>query len=219
MLPIFAAQDFWGILAFDIPGLNYRWDTEDTDLLRAAAKSLGAAIELRERAVRDPLTGLFNRRFLDELLEHELARARRDQTPLSVVMVDIDHFKDVNDVYGHAVGDEVLSVVSAQLLENSRRADTVARVGGDEFVLVLPNSTLEVAVECAERLRMSVREATGASPNLAEAVTVSAGVASLIDWEDVDDDLVAAADRAMLAAKRAGRDRVVVRRYEGTDSA
>jgi two-component system cell cycle response regulator len=181
------------------------------DVLRLAAAHGAAALrnsrllaELERRAARDPLTGLANRRALDDSLDRELSRARRDGASLSLVLLDIDHFKAINDERGHLVGDEVLSTVARTLAETVRDMDLVARYGGEEFVVLLPATALEDAVGTAERLRLAVSGQQAAAP-----VTVSAGVATFPDQAPSGAELLVLADRALYEAKRAGRDRVV----------
>ena len=169
----------------------------------------GLQTELRDQATRDPLTGLHNRRYLAETLERELGRAAREIYPVSVVMLDVDKFKDTNDTCGHVVGDQVLRVLGAELRGKTRVGDISSRYGGDEFVIVLPNTDADSALHRAERLRLSMKAA------MAEAVgeecqpTVSFGVATYPENGATMDGLIAAADTAVYAAKAAGRDRVM----------
>ena len=160
----------------------------------------------------DALTGIPNRRFIDETIEAECARARRYGLALSVVAADVDHLKDVNDRYGHPAGDEALRRVASLARATCRQVDIVGRYGGDEFVFVLPATPLEDAVAFAERYRQALAEQTGkdGSP-VVPALTVSLGVAAW-DNETMRETscLIAVADRAMYAAKAGGRDRVVV---------
>ncbi|WP_337060537.1 histidine kinase N-terminal 7TM domain-containing diguanylate cyclase [Kineococcus sp. G2] len=172
---------------------------------------------LAEEAVRDSLTGLHNRRHLVQVLERALAGARESGEPLSVVLVDIDRFKAVNDTHGHRTGDAVLRAVAEGLRAGCRAGDTVARYGGEEFVLVLPSTSREEAFQRTEELRRRCAAATvrlpGPVPHPREAawiaVTFSAGIATCAEHGTDADGLLAAADRALYAAKAAGRDRVV----------
>ena len=164
----------------------------------------------------DALTGAFNRRYLEHFLRHELARATRHKTTLAVAMVDVDHFKQLNDAFGHAVGDRMLKHV-AQILEGAvRRTDLVARYGGEEFVVVLPESNAEQAMMRMERIREAI--ASGALPiekprtraSAASAkVTISVGVASWPADGNAATELIASADRRMYEAKRRGRNQTV----------
>lgn len=164
---------------------------------------------LRELVIRDPLTGLFNRRHWRHLLFRELERCRRFGRPMAVLMADLDHFKQINDRYGHDVGDRVLIAVARCLEQESRDRDSVARLGGEEFALLLPETDIDGATEVAERLRLAVREVELATvPEL--DVRISIGAAAGYDLADSEIDvLTAAADEALYQAKRAGRDRVV----------
>jgi diguanylate cyclase (GGDEF)-like protein len=158
---------------------------------------------VQQMAVTDGLTALANRRSFDRALERELQRAVRTNGRLSVVLVDIDHFKGLNDSHGHLVGDTVLRQVAAALRECGREYDTIARYGGEEFAAVLPGCTPGLALQVAERLRRAVEEAP-----TDVAVTASAGVATF-PYDGVDAaSLVQAADEALYAAKRAGRNLV-----------
>ena len=165
--------------------------------------------ELRAEARVDLLTGVLNRRGFEERFEIEVARALRDGTPLAAVQFDLDHFKRVNDTSGHEIGDRVLAWLGALLTEYARRGDVVARVGGEEFVAVLPRATVPDATRFAERIRAVVESGEGAARfGIGEdvRVTVSAGVAAIPSVEL--NELLDEADRALYAAKRAGRNRV-----------
>lgn len=164
---------------------------------------------LREETIRDSLTGLFNRRFLDESLDRELARARRDGLPLALLMIDIDHFKQLNDTYGHPAGDEVIRRVGGLIRSRARSGDLPCRYGGEEFLLVLPNMTLATAVERAEEWRAAFANDWAVIGENAIAVTVSIGVAAFPDHGERSETLVDAVDQALYAAKRRGRNRVV----------
>jgi diguanylate cyclase (GGDEF)-like protein len=165
-----------------------------------------------DAAVRDPLTGLLNRRYFDEAVETAFAAARRNGTPLSLIVLDLDRFSAVNNEHGHAVGDAVLRRLAGAMLSTIRSGDVIARYGGEEFVVIAPGADGPAAVAVAERIRAAVSAshvgADAAGPGTTIPMTVSAGVASLIDELD-GKALFHAADSALLAAKRAGRDRVV----------
>ena len=166
-----------------------------------------------DAAVRDPLTGLLNRRYFDEAVETAFATARRSGLPLSLIVLDLDRFSAVNNEHGHTIGDAVLRQVARAMVGAVRTSDTVARYGGEEFVVIAPGADAEAAVIVAERVRDAVVAATRAPIDGLDSpvvhVTVSAGVASLIGDELNGQALFRAADSALLAAKRAGRDRVV----------
>jgi diguanylate cyclase (GGDEF)-like protein len=164
--------------------------------------------EVAEQAVRDPLTGLHNRRHLTHVLDRELAEAISAGRPLAVVLLDVDHFKAVNDTYGHAAGDEVLVAIGNRLAAAARPADTVARYGGEEFVLVFPGMSAAQAAQRVDTIRRRCAEPLrGTGP---ESVTLSAGVAGWPDLGASPDVLLAAADTALYRAKEGGRNRVVV---------
>lgn len=165
---------------------------------------------LTEQAIRDPLTGLYNRRFLEESLARELARARRTQQPLSVAVIDLDHFKRVNDAYGHHAGDTLLIAVGDLLRSYIRDGDVACRFGGEEFVVLMPGASLEVAAERAETWRLAFAKLKIAPETLNLNATFTVGVASYPLNAASVEKVLEAADRAMYAAKAAGRDRVAM---------
>jgi diguanylate cyclase (GGDEF)-like protein len=170
---------------------------------------------LRLQAIRDPLTGLYNRRYMQEFLERELHSARRKRRPLSVLMIDLDHFKRYNDNFGHAAGDQALAAVGEMLLRMVRAEDIACRYGGEEFTLILPECPLGEATLRAEEIRQRLKEchlqpAPPARP--ATELTCSIGLAAFDETTDRVDLLLKFADDALYQAKRAGRDRVVVAR-------
>jgi diguanylate cyclase (GGDEF)-like protein len=165
--------------------------------------------ELEELALRDPLTGLLNRRAFQERLEGEVARAQRHGSELSLLLVDIDHFKRINDSYGHVVGDVALTHVAHVLGAERRVSDVVARYGGEEFALLAPHTTRDGALALAERLRQAVRTRPYRVRGGQELLCVSVGVATLsVRVDRAAELLIDAADRALYVAKREGRDRV-----------
>lgn len=179
--------------------------------LQRALAELAAKNELLERlALADPLTGLANRRGFDESLGREVARAFRVCKPLSLLYLDLDHFKAVNDRFGHAAGDDVLGAFASLLARSSRRGDLAGRIGGEEFALLLPHTPREQAVLAAERIRRTTeRNPLGHSHPV--AVTVSVGVATLAGVEgESGPALVDRADAALYQAKALGRNRVAV---------
>ena len=165
--------------------------------------------ELREQAIRDPLTGLYNRRFLEESLCHEMARAHRADSGVGILMLDMDNFKNVNDNWGHVAGDGLLRQVSRLLLENVRAADVVCRYGGDEFVVVMPETSIDAATCKAETLRQLLSHAAMdlREMKLPEA-TFSVGVAAYPNQGKTCGDLLAAVDAALYRAKQEGGGRV-----------
>ena len=164
---------------------------------------------LEALSATDALTGLHNRRHLEDVLQLEFLRARRYRTPLSVVIADADHFKTVNDDHGHAVGDDVLRAIAKQLRERVRATDACGRWGGEEFLAVLSNTPADGAAVFAERWRESAeRSRVELAGGGAIAVTLSLGIAEYGPGHDAPAELVADADAALYRAKRAGRNRV-----------
>lgn len=183
-------------------------ETVDQSVARIAlsVRAVQLLDEVERLATSDPLTGLPNRRVFDEALAREVGRARRYGTSLALAILDVDHFKRVNDVHGHPIGDEVLRQLATALRSATRPESLVARYGGEEFVVLLPDADSEDAVTAAERLRVAAAEVE------AVRITVSIGVA-LLGGEDDADALVRAADTALYEAKEAGRDRTVCRTF------
>lgn len=160
---------------------------------------------IRELMLTDPLTGLGNRRHLDERLQVEVNRARRYGNSLCVVMTDLDHFKGINDTYGHRAGDLVLQAFANVLQEAVRATDFVARFGGEEFILVLPETTLQGAMQLAERIRTTLEKSD--FPDIQRDITASFGVTSVKEG-DVMEEIFLRADRALYCSKENGRNRV-----------
>jgi diguanylate cyclase (GGDEF)-like protein/PAS domain S-box-containing protein len=166
--------------------------------------------EAERLAITDPLTGLFNRRFLEEKLSNELIRAKAHNNYLSIVMADIDHFKRINDAYGHKVGDEVLKALALILRANTRENDTVARYGGEEFVILLSNVSKYDAYRIAERIRLEIEDTSFEEIGVPEKITVSFGISCFPEDGEDAIDLLKKADQALYQAKSQGRNRVVV---------
>lgn len=164
---------------------------------------------LIELASTDPLTGLLNRRMLMAEAQRRTEEAERYQGSLSALMLDIDHFKRINDKHGHLAGDAILKAVAGVAKECARRTDYLGRYGGEEFLLVCPNTEREEAAIVAERIRAATEQLDSASLGVASKVTVSVGVAELQQSASVS-ELIDAADRALYRAKRGGRNRVVI---------
>ena len=166
---------------------------------------------LRELSVRDPLTGLFNRRYLEEVLALEMIRAVRKQYPIGIIMADIDHFKRFNDTHGHAAGDAVLVQVGNLLRTHVRSSDVTCRYGGEEFVLILPEASREITQMRAEQMRDDARHLhVQYEGQTLGALTLSLGVAVFPNNGSTEDVILKAADDALYCAKLDGRDRVVV---------
>jgi diguanylate cyclase (GGDEF)-like protein len=170
------------------------------------------AARLEDIARQDAVTGIFNRRALMDDLAAEVYRAARYGRPLSVLLLDIDHFKAVNDSYGHQFGDAVLAATATTLKRTVRASDTVARYGGEEFVVILPETALDAAAITAEKVRAAVESTPAVAGGQSTAVTVSIGVAmlepALLPALEAAQTLLARADAAMYEAKRGGRNRV-----------
>ena len=215
-LPLMAYGEMLGLLHIAAPD-----DGPDVEAVAAMAQAIGEQVALalsnaklrqvlRDQSIRDPLTSLYNRRYMEETLVRELSRAERTGTPVSVVVADLDHFKKVNDTHGHPAGDAVLRAAARLLGGSVRGSDVACRYGGEEFVLILPDCTKDAAIAkaqqlCEELRRLAVQEGAHAIP-----VTASFGVAgSGEDGHDAE-RLFKAADAAVYRAKREGRDRVVV---------
>jgi len=165
---------------------------------------------LRDQSIRDALTGLFNRRYLEGTLEREIRRAVRSEQILGVLILDLDHFKKFNDTYGHDAGDTVLRETAAFLTKSVRAEDIVCRFGGEEFVIILPLADIKATQARAERIRSKIRELAILHQGKAVGmVTVSVGVAELPEHGTTPKTLLEAADAALYRAKREGRDRVV----------
>lgn len=165
--------------------------------------------KLREQAIRDPLTNLFNRRYLEETLDRELARAKRETYPVCIIMIDLDHFKKINDSYGHDAGDQVLKALANTLSEQSRRGDFACRYGGEEFVIVMPNITKHTAYERAKKLRLRLNSLKIPYEGHELTTTISMGIACYPKNGETRQELLRAADRAMYGAKKAGRDHIL----------
>jgi diguanylate cyclase (GGDEF)-like protein/PAS domain S-box-containing protein len=193
------------------------YTAEDQSLLEMLASYAAIALdnsrlfkEVQRLAITDSLTGIYNRRHMFELGQREFTRARRFGRPMAVIMLDIDHFKRVNDEFGHAIGDHVLHNLANRLQETIREVDILGRYGGEEFTIILPETDLKAAQILAERLRKRITEPSPGNGCASVTITASIGVAAL--GPDAPDlaDLVAQADAAMYKAKNAGRNRVAV---------
>lgn len=188
----------------------------DLDLARTAAGRIALALDniqlraiLRMQSIRDPLTGLFNRRYMEESLERELRRADRLGLPVAVIAIDLDRFKDINDTLGHDAGDTMLAAFGAFLSTHVRREDIACRYGGEEFVLILPGAGGDVATSRAEQLREACRHVTAPHRGTTLGpVTMSMGVAVHPEHGTSGETLLHAADRALYLAKQRGRDHV-----------
>jgi diguanylate cyclase (GGDEF)-like protein len=178
------------------------------------AVNLSRIYQLERENITDPLMGIYNRRFFNRRLLEEVARSARYDLPLSVLLIDIDHFKKINDAFGHQTGDQVLVNLGQLLLDNTRTSDIVARYGGEEIAIMTHSTPLPVALVLAERIRSKTETEVMVPPdtrNSREAIviTVSIGVASLISAKEDGDMLIEKADKALYEAKQTGRNRVI----------
>jgi diguanylate cyclase (GGDEF)-like protein len=221
-LPLVAKGDILGLLHLRIkPSIsgedsrNTITDLKETVVIFAEYLSLSIAnIRLWERltdqSIRDPLTGLFNRRYMEEAVQREILRATMNQTKIGIIMVDIDHFKKFNDVHGHKAGDELLIKLADFFKFEIRGSDIACRYGGEEFVLILPVASTEGALKRAEHIREEVKNMKVYFQNqLLPSVTLSMGIAAYPDHGLKSGDLLQVADSALYRAKEQGRDRVV----------
>jgi diguanylate cyclase (GGDEF)-like protein len=182
-----------------------------------AIANLNLRESLRLQAVRDPLTGLYNRRYMEEFLDRELHAARRKNRPLAMMMLDLDHFKIYNDTFGHSAGDRALAAFGETLLRCVRTEDIACRYGGEEFLLILPECTVKQATMRAEEISKRLRDSRSTSDGLAaNPLSVSIGIAGFDETTDRMDLLLKFADDALYQAKRAGRDRVIAARSGST---
>lgn len=174
---------------------------------------------IKELAVHDELTGLYNRHYLSEFLNLEIAKAERNHSTLSVIMLDIDHFKQLNDIYGHEAGDKVLQKIGAFFNENIRKGDMACRYGGEEFIIVFPNTTLETAHSRAEVLRESIKNLSIAYNNhVISGIAISGGVAAFPNHGNAYQPIINAADTALYQAKHQGRDRICIAYASNSDA-
>jgi len=202
---LLAAALFFGV--FFIYPLIRKQATEEGKL-RAMTVSLSARSEtLQHAALTDGLTGMQNRRYFDDALKEYLEEFRRIEKPVGLMILDLDHFKQVNDTHGHDVGDEVLKAVAGCLRGMTRYHDVVARLGGEEFAVVTPNMDAELLARFAERIRKAIANMSVMSGNVRLKVTTSVGLA-VWDRKESAEDFYRRADRQLYEAKRLGRNRV-----------
>ena len=178
-------------------------------LLRDITEQKNVQEKLQQLALTDPLTGLFNRRQFFELAQHEFKRSRRYGHAQSILILDVDHFKNVNDTYGHAAGDAVLQDLAQKCSEQLRSFDVMARYGGDEFILMLPETESDKASQTAERLRQVIESNRLETVSGPLQVTISFGIATLEESDEISlDDLIDRADTALYIAKNNGRNQI-----------
>lgn len=212
-LPLVALGWSVGVLVLDSTS-EKAFDPVDMPSLESVADICAGAIQnaryfeqVRQLAFRDGLTGVFNRRYFETRILEEIARADRYTSEIAVLMIDVDHFKEVNDEFGHLLGDEVLRRISALFTEHLRKSDIVCRYGGDEFAVLLPETTKPTAISVAEKLRRLANMCEFAG--VPRPVSLSIGIASSPDNGTTRDELIKSADRALYSAKQSGRNRVV----------
>src|ERR1039458_9668661 len=224
-IPILAQGETLGIVHLQATDEALQLNASELSFKTTFAAQVGLSIAnirlrdaLRTQSVRDALTGLYNRRYLEEVLDREVRRAARAAQSLGLLMIDLDHFKRFNDTYGHEAGDAVLRETGLSLTKGIRAEDFVCRFGGEEFVVILPTADLEASCARAERLRLKMKELTilhqGRSMGM---LTISVGVAVFPEHAMSPKELMAAADAAMYEAKRGGRDQVVVASSKGAE--
>lgn len=215
-IPLMFKKDILGVMNCS-RSVKSGFSNDDIRLLTMLANQIALAVEnaelytkTRELSVREELTGLYNRRYFQQVLQIEWKRATRFKRSLSLLMIDIDHFKDFNDTFGHPFGDKVLKVIADLLIKNLREVDTVARFGGEEFVVLLPDTAREGALVVAEKLRhlVEIERFSGEHQRILP-LTVSVGIAAFPDDARDMDDLIDHSDVALYEAKDAGRNRVV----------
>ncbi len=181
-----------------------------TQLEKQMKEIQGLQHTLHEQAIHDALTGLHNRHYLNEILGYELARAERGKYPICFALIDIDHFKSINDKYGHAAGDSVLQHFANQLLQHTRTGDIICRYGGEEFLVVLPNTKIGIAAHIAERWRIMIQESSIPSNNAKITATVSCGISEFPADGSTETEALERADKALYAAKHNGRNQVAI---------
>lgn len=213
-VPIVIRERTLGVLFLQDCERPREWSIDDIALLGSLADNLAVAIEnaelhleIERQAVTDGLTGVANRRSFNDSLSKEFERAKRYEQPLSLVVIDLDFLKKINDTYGHMTGDEAIKAIGTVLAQSSRSIDLTARYGGEEFCVLLPNTGIEMAEQLAERLRRLIRKTHVEGPGVLSA---SLGVASYPLHADTPDALFLRADEALYRAKQDGRNRVKV---------
>lgn len=233
LLPLKRGRDLWGSLNLGSVDPRRYDEASRTDFLERLAAVVSICLEnsvnyerLKQLGMKDALTGVSNRRYLEQRLDEEVASARRGGRPLTCMFLDIDHFKTFNDRFGHHAGDEVLSAVAKLIRSQVRRSDSLCRYGGEEFVLLMPDTPHHAGWETAERIRRAVaghhfrlRANAPAQVTLSVGVAVYAGGDPQGEVQDGDPAraLLRAADHALYEAKEAGRDRVVLARETSGD--
>jgi diguanylate cyclase (GGDEF)-like protein len=214
IVPLVMRERILGAMFLQHCSETKEWSIDDVSLVGALADNLSVAIENAElhreremQAVTDGLTGVANRRSFTETFSREFERAKRYGEPLSLVIIDLDLLKKINDTYGHQAGDEAIKSIGKMLKQSSRSVDLPARYGGEEFCLLLPNTDIEMAEQSAERLRRLINDVEIQGPG---KISASLGVATYPQHADDPDALFQRADEALYVAKQSGRNRVCV---------
>jgi diguanylate cyclase (GGDEF)-like protein len=218
IVPLQAGEKPTGVLIFINTESKRTFTSRDLAMAETIGRQAAAAIEtaslfhkVNQLAQTDPLTGLFNRGHFMTLAEHEFNQAVRYQRPMTLIMLDIDHFKRINDNHGHATGDRVLKAVAQIARDCIRVSDAICRYGGEEFIILLPETDYDQALIVAERLRLRVGNHSLKSRQGPITTTVSLGVAVIrSDGNDTIEQAIECADQAMYAAKQAGRNQTIV---------
>lgn len=211
-IPLFSRNNHFGW--FNVFSSRKELTTGETDFLSMFAQQIEMAItiaglfeEVKAQAVTDGLTGLYNRRYFEEYLKKEVTRALRQKQPFSIIGIDLDHLKKINDNYGHAYGDLAIKTVAGILKKNARSIDTAARMGGEEFNVILPGVDSKGAMIAAERIRKALQDEKLDTIN---HITASVGVATFLEHSDNIEDILELTDQAMYQSKRHGRNRVTL---------
>lgn len=211
-VPLYSRNTIFGW--FDVFSSRKDLTEGETDFLTIFAQQIEMAItiaglfeEVKAQAVTDSLTGLYNRRYFEEYLNKEVRRALRQKQPFSIIGLDLDHLKEINDKYGHAYGDLAIKTVAKVLKKNARAIDTAARMGGEEFNVILPGVETQGAMAAAERIRKALEEE---ELDTIGHITASIGVATFLEHSDNIDDILELTDQAMYTSKRNGRNRVTL---------
>lgn len=217
-LPLMAKGDILGLLHLKNEGLGQDHAAADlkeiavtlSEYLSLSIANVKLSESLSMQSIQDPQSGLYNRHFMEESLQREILRAARKQSSIGIVMADIDHFKNFNDVYGHAAGDKIINQIGKLLKERFRGSDIACRYGGEEFLVILPESSKGDTIKRSNTLREEVKKmAMVFQGQTLGSITISMGIASYPDNGTTMEELLRVADTALYKAKQEGRDRVV----------
>jgi len=215
IVPVFMYDHFWGFVGFDDCRKERIFTESEEVILRSASRMIANSIirndmtKQLESALTDELTGARNRRYFIEAAGKEMQKCTTENLPYSLIMIDVDHFKNVNDAYGHPVGDEVLKIVVARIRHALKLDTLVTRYGGEEFVVSLPELSTETVLGTAERIRYNMEMNTFKIDDLLLNVTISIGVASMTEEAKTLSEIISNADKALYKAKQTGRNKVV----------